>query len=394
MDIKEKILKSNSCNIFSRISENELNELVNLTSFLPINSDVRKRYYYVKNEITSTAKCKMCNNEPNFFGKSYAIYCSSNCRKNDTSNKKDVVKELELRESIDLLINFPDDYVKCEICGVATKSIFSHLQRHKDWSTEKYKLTYPNSLIISKNESKRLSFNRTGERNNNHKSKTTLEQRQLISPFSKNFKKYENDNDRDEFLKTFDIINPTQKKYWINKGFSEEAAIKKVSERQKTFTLEKCIAKLGEVEGIIKWKARQLQWSNSYQKRSYSLISQELFKEIFKTLNKEQQFNCRFAQWDFENAKFIEKGRNFEQRLFCKDKLILPDFILGTKIIEFDGEYWHNHNRQQSGNTIKDKIRDSYLIEAGYEVLHIPEKLYKQNKNNVIDTCLQFLKNN
>jgi hypothetical protein len=404
MDIKEKILKSKSCNIFSRISKNELNELIYLTSFLPINSSIRKRYFYVKNNLTSTVKCKMCDNEPSFFGKSYAIYCSSNCRKNDTKEKELKKKLIELEKSKELLIKYPDDYIKCEICGVATKSIFSHLQRHDNWTTEKYKLKYPNSLIVSKNESKRLSFNRTGEMNNNHKSKTTLEQRQSISPFSKKFKKYKNDTDRDNFLKTFDIVNPNQKRYWLNKGFSEDEAKQKISERQKTFTLEKCIAKLGEIEGTKRFNDRNSKWSAKIEEKykngefsrkpkkinstRISNMSKTVISELLKIYPDAICYENEFEIFDEEHGKWI----GF-------------DFKVGKKIIEINGDYWHcnpikykadyyNKNlkmtAQEKWNYDKQKIE--FANSKGFEVLEVWENDIKQNKNNVINTCLQFLK--
>lgn len=46
----------------------------------------------------------------------------------------------------------------------------------------------------------------------------------------------------------------TRKEYWMAKGFSEEDAIQMVSERQSTFTLEKCIEKHGKVEGTKVWQ--------------------------------------------------------------------------------------------------------------------------------------------
>jgi len=51
--------------------------------------------------------------------------------------------------------------------------------------------------------------------------------------------------------------------YWINKGFSEEEAKQKVSERQRTFTLKKCIEKYGKKEGTKRWEERQEKWQKT-----------------------------------------------------------------------------------------------------------------------------------
>ena len=44
---------------------------------------------------------------------------------------------------------------------------------------------------------------------------------------------------------------PNQLEYWLSKGFSEEYAKLKIIERQKTFSLKKCIEKYGEDTGIV-----------------------------------------------------------------------------------------------------------------------------------------------
>ena len=71
--------------------------------------------------------------------------------------------------------------------------------------------------------------------------------------------------------------------------------------------------------------------------------------------------------------------------------LILPDFILGNKIIEFDGEYWHGKNMIRSGNANRDKERDERLIRNSYEVLHVKESDFKEDSKKIIEKCLKFL---
>lgn len=57
------------------------------------------------------------------------------------------------------------------------------------------------------------------------------------------------------------------KEYWLDKGFSEEDAIKIVSERQSTFSLDKCVEKYGEEEGRRRWQDRQDKWQETLSKR-------------------------------------------------------------------------------------------------------------------------------
>lgn len=59
---------------------------------------------------------------------------------------------------------------------------------------------------------------------------------------------------------SYNDINPTQTKYWMKKGYSEEESIRLVSERQKTFSLELCIKKHGKEKGIKVFNNRQYKW--------------------------------------------------------------------------------------------------------------------------------------
>lgn len=48
--------------------------------------------------------------------------------------------------------------------------------------------------------------------------------------------------------------------YYLDKGMSLEDAQKALSERQRTFSLEKCIKKYGKTEGFKRWRERQDKW--------------------------------------------------------------------------------------------------------------------------------------
>jgi very-short-patch-repair endonuclease len=69
--------------------------------------------------------------------------------------------------------------------------------------------------------------------------------------------------------------------------------------------------------------------------------------------------------------------------------IISVDFKLDDKIIEFDGDYWHSKEEQ----IIKDKLRDEFLSNKGYLILRIKEFSYRDNKEKVINECLDFLNN-
>ena len=108
----------------------------------------------------------------------------------------------------------------------------------------------------------------------------------------------------------------------------------------------------------------------------YSKISQELFWGINQYL------------FDDNLVKFYEK--NGEEIFYINKfglKCIFVDFKYKNKIIEFDGDYWHNKPEQ----IIQDKLRDEYLTSVGYEILRVKESEYIKNKEEMVNKCIIFL---
>lgn len=103
-----------------------------------------------------------------------------------------------------------------------------------------------------------------------------------LSAFSKNFKNYEGMTDEEieagqkavaQASSKTKQANPqnenTSIEYYTSRGMSEEEAIIARSERQSTFSLDKCIAEHGEVKGIQVWSDRQIKWMSSLQDKSF-----------------------------------------------------------------------------------------------------------------------------
>jgi len=64
---------------------------------------------------------------------------------------------------------------------------------------------------------------------------------------------------------------------------------------------------------------------------------------------------------------------------------MIVDFKYGNKIIEYNGQYWHNSE--------KDNIRYDILKRMCYDVLVITSDEYNKNKKpkEIINKCLNFL---
>ena len=202
---------------------------------------------------------------------------------------------------------------------------------------------------------------------------------------------------------------PTKIEYYLERGYSEEVAKKKLIERQQTFSLKKCIEKHGESEGQRIWLDRQVKWMNtmndksdaekmdilkrkaSYCKKNYSAISQKLFWLIYDRLDSKSDIFFKEL-----NSEFI----------ISESKTFIYDFVdkSNKKIIEFNGDYWHcNPNRFHENYYHKhlkmyakerwynDKIRVEFTESLGYKILTIWESEWRKFPDDTLDKCLKFL---
>ena len=115
--------------------------------------------------------------------------------------------------------------------------------------------------------------NIAGENNPSHKSKTTERQRKersvmCIEYYEKRYPDLSNDERlsimnkkiQEVMYKKSLVPQSTQLQYYIDKGMNKKEAKEALSERQRTFTLDKCISKYGEVEGTRIFEERQCKW--------------------------------------------------------------------------------------------------------------------------------------
>ena len=203
-------------------------------------------------------------------------------------------------------------------------------------------------------------------------------------------------------------VSPNQIRYWLKQGYSEDESIKKVKERQSTFTLEKCIQKYGEIEGRKRFEERQKKWQNTLQSKDdyleiiqrrvgsdkfYSQISQELFNSIKEKLdnlniNVQMYYQLLNCEWGFE---------------IKKHGWVLYDFVIPELkyAIEFNGNVFHPNKEKLSkeefknwtnpwGKTAKelykfDTLKNNVIIKKGFILDIVWEDEYKNNKQKTID---------
>lgn len=313
----------------------------------------------------------------------------------------------------------------CEICKKECSRIYGkHLKSH-GLTSDEYKKLYPDSSLYSQIDAEKTSKNSglhmkedkykkmfsekfKGDNNPNSKSRTTITQRKERSPFSKEFIKYNNDDEYIEFNKKIKTnITPEQQttriEYWLKKGYNEEESRKKLSERQNTFSLEKCILKYGEETGIKIFNERQKKWSKKIEKQynnglfrktintPFSKLEIDLFDIIVEKLNIVNDVYYGNNQY-YRNFKDI--GRTFSY-----------DFVFNKKVIEFNGDYWHCNPKTYNKNYYhkhlkmfayeiweKDEMRINSIKNVGYDVLIIWESDYNNYRNETIQKCIDFVK--
>jgi uncharacterized protein YaeQ len=122
----------------------------------------------------------------------------------------------------------------------------------------------------------------------------------------------------------------TKIQHYLNKGFNEEEAIKKLSERQRTFSLESCIIKYGEERGRDVWKQRQIKWQKTFtknndmrqvnKKRKINASAGYYSEKIFNKNPQLKNENGYFYVMDFFNDGLIKIGmtKNNPKRRFGK----------------------------------------------------------------------------
>jgi len=249
---------------------------------------------------------------------------------------------------------------------------------------------------------------KTGDKNCNSKKNTDQKTRNSRSP--RNIEFYERkypELSHEEHLKlqqnffnknkiaVKNAIKPTNIEYYLNLGMSEIDAKQALYNRQSTFTLEKCIKKYGELEGLKKFSERQQKWLKSL-KNNFNIngdgrsVQSQFAKNIIKICCK--NLNIKIPK----KEKYI-----YNKKLNCAYAF---DFTYNNKVIEFQGDYWHcnpklydkdfyNKVKQQTAQEIwnYDKIKKECAEYYGYKVLYIWEYDYNKNPEEIVNKCIEFL---
>lgn len=249
-----------------------------------------------------------------------------------------------------------------------------------------------------------------GDKNNNSKNNSTLEERKSKSPKCIEFyeRRYPelsheehlkllNEHINEVNLKLTPDKRTTNIEYYLNQGMSEEEAKQALHDRQATFTYEKCIKKYGEMQGNIIFSNRQQKWlkklyenfqSNGDGRSKQSQFANNIIKECCKILKISIPKKEKYLYWKKTHQAFAY------------------DFVYQNKIIEFQGDYWHcnpilyksnfyNKVKQKTAQEIwnYDNIKKECAEHYGYNILYVWEYDYNNNEEETLKKCIDFLIN-
>jgi very-short-patch-repair endonuclease len=332
----------------------------------------------------SIGHCLFCNKK--FEKKGRKLYCDDSCGIKYRRKVKNGGVDTDNGE-----------YVECSICGAKKASLTYHLSKLHNITMQEYMIQYNKTLdeCILKSTRKFWGDKLKGDKNGayQHDGK--------YSPYSKKFIKYDKLSDADKEKKINNVCETlsstltdgsgrmnTQVGYWTKQGYTEIEAKKRITERQTTFSLEKCIEKYGKNVGKERWKERQSKWLSSLPKQNFSFISQKLFWSLYDKVKNEYNM-IYFAQLN-QQTKQLEENKNYEYKLdigqsYCKLDFFIKDI---NKAIEFDGDYWHGEKR---GNKKRDETRTRLIEETGVKVLHVKERDYNNDQQKVLQECIKFI---
>ena len=326
-------------------------------------------------------------------------FCSPQCKRRANARRH---RAKHRAAEAERLKNDPNA-VTCRICGFRGYDLAPHITRGHQMTIEQYCKTFscPRDEILSPICHEKRSLAQKNSTNPN-KRRFSSENNPAkghggkLSPFSKNFIGYEGLSEEEKQAKVLEVAKKandttnehqnrvTKLEYYTSRGMTEEEARRALSERQTTFSLEKCIEKYGETAGKARWMERQKVWLENYHKQNFSQISQELFVELDKRLTE--------AGYQFTTYYAIkgEEGKNNEYTLRTQDSYIKPDFYIKELplVIEFDGAYYH-------GTLPSGQSRDEYKNQAyagmNIPLFRVPEMHFRKNKEQAIQECMDFI---
>lgn len=346
--------------------------------------------------------CLYCRSQ--YLGHSNSKFCCS-------GHSKLFSEQIKIGKSHEIFGNHNTDcWVECPECGLRSAQLgISHMKKHGFLRVNEVKEKYPNWKSISHKTAKNMSIRMTGDKNPgfNHRGK--------LSPFSINFVGYCGEDAKEKISnlaktmsekRSINGNSTTTIEYYIKRGASTEEAKSALKKRQQTFNLKKLQDKYGLEEGLRIWKDRQTRWQYTLNLKTDEEKSEINRKKLYRN-GKVSKTEEKFVSMLRESVSELET-----QFIIKKDEThnYLYDVKVGNIIIEFNGSFWHANPQKYKETDIinfpgnknisaKDIwARDFHKISAaenlGYKVITIWDLDFKEDPQNTIKRCLDFIKQN
>jgi hypothetical protein len=288
----------------------------------------------------------------------------------------------------------PYKFIECRICGYRAKEIANHVITH-GVKVEDYGVTKSQEMIDRVKGSKNPGYKHGGR----------------LSPFSDKFKKYRDNSagytknevleKRKETVKDNPQNQSTRIEYWLKRGLNEAEAREALSDRQTTFSLDKCILKYGEEEGLRVWKARQQKWLQTLNNKSDEEKLEINLKKIYRGGSSSKAEKEFFTI--IQEASGLTLEKQFKLIRKCGTKHFLYDMRYENKIIEYNGDFWHANplfynetdmvfRRRAADIWKRDLEKANLALENGFEILVIWDSEFKKEKEKTVLKCVEFLR--
>jgi hypothetical protein len=182
---------------------------------------------------------------------------------------------------------------------------------------------------------------------------------------SKNSQKYREKYTEDERNK----FQTTRIEYYLHKGYSQQDAEKLLSERQSTFSLDKCIIRYGEDEGKRIWLERQKRWQDTLKSKPKEEIDRinlskaitltgmiERYGDTLGTLKFESWKDSRRFTLNRLREKYGETEGNRKYKILLRQlSCSLPGFI--EKYGEIEGTRRYELHKTLCKNSLENFIK-------------------------------------
>lgn len=348
--------------------------------------------------------CLWCQNEYTTI-RNQDGYCTKDCRKQDYK-KREKIKQQEKYKNIS-----SSCFVQCPICKDHMSRIDVHLKRMHGIDSKTFQELYPGYPVLSKEVFDKMSSNIKGNKNPGYQHGGKL------SPFSKNFVGYADKSEEEIKTTIYEMATTAQQKskengnlaltieYYIKRGYDQEEAEEMLSDRQRTFTLEKCIETHGLEKGTKIWQERQDKWLATLDAKTDEEKAEINRKKI-------PLMGISSKKGDELAEKLSEIFPDLKTQLVIQredepERFYVYDIYVGNKIIEFNGDLFHasplkydaddvpkfpGNERTASEIWQKDFNKLVEAEHAGYELMTVWEKDYDKNKKQIIEECISFLR--